>query len=166
MISTLSLASLFTVEAREYKNFSLDVGDASLLTFLVFGICGGIVLAAIYMVYQKSVPGSLVRALFAGGAHTPETAKALSDLELRFLWLIRFELCHNPVLEKVVKTTGEGNDVRYYIPEATKYRAETRFEKRGSELLQLLVTVLLCVLLAILLFWLIPVVLSMVDAIL
>ncbi len=166
MITPLSLASLFTIEAREYKNISLDGSDTLILTFLVFGISCGIVLAALYLLYQKSVPGSLVRALLIAGAHAPETAKPLADLDLRFLWLICFALRHNPVLEKVIKTEGEGSELRYYIPEESKYLAEARFSKKGNALLQLLGTVLLALLLAILLFKLIPLALSMVDAIL
>ena len=166
MISALSLASLFKIEAREYQSLSLDAGDTWLLTVLVFGICGGIVLASLYTLYQKSVPGSLVRALLAAQAHTPEAAKSMAELNLRPACLILLELRHNPVLGKLVLTEGQGSEARYYIPEASKYRANARFGEKGNALLQLILTVLLSLLLAILLFKLIPLVLSMVDAIL
>ena len=154
--------SIFAIDAKEYRSATLDSGDALILTLLVYGICAGIVLAAIYTLYQKSVPGSLVRALIAADATSPDKAVTLEALPLRFKKLLAFELEHNLVLGKTVQTVGEGSDVRYYIPEEQKYRAEGRFEKKGNGILSLVLTAALAFGLALLLFFIIPLVLSIV----
>lgn len=167
MNAPLSLASLFTIEAKEYKNFSFDEGDIGMVYLLVFGICIGLVIASLYTLYQRSVPGALVRALLATSSLTPETAKTLEELELGALGFLRLELRHNLILQKTVCTVeAEGEPTRYYIPEEQRYRAEGRFDKKGNGPLQFVLTVLLAAGLAILLFKLIPLVLSMIDAIL
>ena len=154
---------IFSIDPGDYKSISLDSNDALLITMLVYGICAGIVLAALYTLYQKSIPGELVRALIKAEATSPETAKSLGDLALPFVALLRFELAHNPVLTKTVLSTGEGEMTRYYIPEELKYRADERFEKKGNGLLSLLLTCLFSFALALLLFLLIPVILSIVG---
>ena len=167
MSAPLSLASLFTVEPKEYQNISFDKGDATTVTLLVLGICVGIVLSSLYTLYQRSVPGSLVRALLRAAALSPDSAKTLAELELSKKGLLGFELRHNIVLQKTVqKVEGEESGTRYYIPEELKYRAESRFDKKGNGPVQFIITVILSLALAILLIKLIPVVLSMVDAIL
>jgi len=158
-----ALLSIFRVEPKAYKGITLDGGDALLLTLLVYGICGGIVLAALYTLYQKGVPGGLVRALLKAEAHSPETAKTLGELNLGFLRLLRFELRHNLILQKTVTAVGEGENTRYYIDKDLKYRAEGRFEQKGNGAVALILTILLSCLLGILLFLLIPVVLSMIG---
>ena len=157
-----SLLGVFAIEPKEYKSITLDSGDALLLTLLVYGICAGIVLAAIYTLYQKSVPGALVRALLAADATSPEKAMALEALPVRGKKLLRFELGHNLVLRKTVLTVGEGSETRYYIPEEQKYRAEGRFEQKGNGILSLVLTAALAFGLALLLFLIIPLALSIV----
>ena len=167
MSTPLSLASLFTLEAKEYENITFDQSDAATVTLLVIGICVGIVLSSLYTFYQRSVPGSLVRALLRAAALSPDSAKTLAELDLSKKGFLGFELRHNIVLQKTVqKVEAEGSDTRYYIPEALKYRAEGRFDKKGNGPLQFMLTVFLSIGLAILLLKLIPFVLSMVDALL
>ncbi len=137
-----------------------------MLTFLVYGICGGIALASLYLFYQKSVPGSLVRALLKAEALSPETAKPLDDLGLRFLELLSFELHHSLALRKLVHVKESEEGPLYYIPEELKYRAELQFEKKGSEILRLILTVLLSAALAVLLLKSIPFALSIIDSVL
>ena len=163
MTITGNLLGLFSIDPKAYKDITLDNGDALLLTLLVYGICGGIVLAAIYTLYQKSVPGALVRALIGAGALSPETALPLSALDLRLKKLLRFEIAHNLVLQKtLLQAEGEGEEPRYYIPPEQKYRAEGRFEQKGNGLISLLLTVALAFGLAMLLFLIIPAILSIV----
>ncbi|MBE6603241.1 MAG: hypothetical protein E7636_02760 [Ruminococcaceae bacterium] len=167
MRTPLSLVSLFTLEAKEYENITFDQSDATMVTLLILGICVGIVLSSLYTLYQRSVPGSLVRALLRAAALSPDSAKTLAELDLSKKGLLGFELRHNLVLQKTVqKAEGEGSDTRYYIPEALKYRAEGRFDKKGNGPLQFILTVFLSIGLAILLIKLIPFVLAMIDALL
>ena len=154
---------IFAIDPKSYKGITLDSGDALLLTLLVYGICGGIVLAALYTLYQKSVPGALVRALLRANALSPEAALPLSQLDVPLKGLLRFELKHNLVLQKTVLQTGEGSEACYYIPEEQKYRAEGRFEKKGNGVISLILTVGLAFILATLLFIIIPVILSVIG---
>lgn len=167
MSAPLSLASLFVIEAKKYEHISFDKGDATMVTLLVFGICAGIVLASLYTLYQRSVPGRLVRALLSAAALSPDAAKTLAEIGCDGNCLLCFELRHNAVLKKTVqKVEGEGCDTRYYIPEELKYRAEGRFEKKGNGPLQFIVTAILSFGLGLLIIKLIPFVLSMIDAVL
>ncbi|MBQ9802911.1 MAG: hypothetical protein IJW51_07585 [Clostridia bacterium] len=165
----LSLVSWFTVEAKEYEHFTLDAGDASMLTLLICGVCIGIVIASLVTLYQRNVPGGFIRAMLRAEAHSPETAKTLAALGYEKNALIRFELKHSTIMQKLVQQAteeGSGEEPRYYIPEELKHRAEIRYESKGNGPLQFAVTVVLSVLLALLLVKLMPFVLSMIDAIL
>ena len=158
---------LFTIPARQYEHFNFDEADASLTLIVILGICGGCLLAALLSLYQSYLPGGFVRALLRCGAHTAETAKTAAELGYENSPFIRFELRRGTVLKKLVTVLpGEGTPPRYYIPEALKYRAEVRYEKKGNGPVQLLLTVLLLFFLAWLCTKLIPVVLSLIDAML
>jgi uncharacterized membrane protein affecting hemolysin expression len=49
----LSLASFFTIEARDYQNFSFDADARTMVRNLILAFCIGILLAALYSLYQK-----------------------------------------------------------------------------------------------------------------
>ena len=158
--------SLFSVPVREYTNIRFDASDAALVQIVLWGVCIGAILASLLALYQQTVPGKLVRALLSAEAFSAETAVTLASLGLAGRPLIARELKRGAMLKKfVLCTEGEG-EVRYYIPEELKYRAATRYEKKGNALVSLAVTVILSFALALLLMKLFPVVLTMVDAIL
>ena len=183
----LSLASIFTIEARDYVHFSIDAATLAAVRNVILGFCIGILLASLYMLYQKLVPGAIVRAILRAEAHTSETAKTLGELGLDKNPLYRFELQRNAMLGKLVlrasaqeptegEAASEDNDAserkaaesavteeRFYITEEAKYRAELRFDKKGNGVAGLVLTAVLTVVLAILLIKLTPVVLGMVD---
>lgn len=177
----LSLASIFTIEAREYAHFSFDASARATLQGVILAFCIGILLASLYMLYQKLVPGNIVRAILKAEAHTPESAKTLTELGLDKNPLYRFELRRNTVLRKtVLRVSEQGSDEsesetasedtenveqeeRFYISEEEKYRAEVRFDKKGNGIAGLVLTAVLTVALAILLIKLTPAVLGMID---
>ena len=174
MQKALSLASIFTSEAREYVHFSFDASARATWRNVILGFCAGVLLASLYMLYQKLVPGAIVRAVLRAQAHTPDTAKTLSELGLDKNPLYRFELRHNAMLKKMVTCTdedvAEGENAknteqqqRFYISEEAKYRAEIRFDKKGNGVAGLVLTAVLTVALAILLIKLTPAVLGVVD---
>ncbi|MCI5676983.1 MAG: hypothetical protein MR343_06090 [Clostridia bacterium] len=149
-----------------YEHFSFTAEKADSVRNAILALCFGILLAALYMFYQQSVPGALVRALLRVEALSPETAKTLDELELRQRRLLGFELRHNAALRHTVKEIKDGEVTRYYIPEEGKYRAAVRFEKKGNGLRDLILTTLLTVGLSILLIRLFPLLLLFIDAIL
>ena len=180
----LSLASIFTIEAREYANFTFDASARTTLRNVILAFCIGILIASLYMLYQKLVPGNIIRAILKAEAHTPEAAKTLTELGLDKNPLYRFELRHNATLKKMVLRASEqapnenGNDPanknaeniageeRFYISEEEKYRAEIRFDKKGNGVAGLVLTAVLTVVLAFLLIKLTPAILGMIDTLL
>ena len=168
----LSLASFFTIEARDYANFTFDASARATLRNVILAFCIGILLACLYTLYQKLVPGGIVRAILKAQAHTPEAAKTLAELGLDKNPLYRFELQHNAMLGKMISRAQTPSDnesetadqeERFYVSEENKYRAEIRFDKKGNGVVGLAVTAALTVVLAILLIKLTPAVLGMVD---
>lgn len=170
----LSLASFFSIRAREYTNFAFDEGARATVRTVILAFCVGILVAALYSFYQKQVPGAIVRAILRAEAFSPEAARTAAELGLDKNPLLRFELSHNRVLRSLLRTvepntaetpTDEAPAPRYYIPEDLRFRAEIRFDKQGSGLMSLVLTVVLTVVLGILLIKLLPVLLSIVDKI-
>ena len=188
--------SLFTVTVKEYEHIRFDASDASLLQLIIWGVCIGAVLASLLSFYQQRVPGGLVRALLQAEAHDENTAKSLAELGLAGKPLLARELRRSTSLQKLVRSSKDGAGQcespsdgetahadaengavaphgttceaapRYYIPEELKYRAATRFDKKESSLLSLGITVILAVAIAVLILKLLPLTLSMVDAVL
>lgn len=169
----MNLASLFEIEAREYQKIAFTAQSAETARIVVFGLSAGLFLAMLYTLYLRLVPGSLVRALLKRGASTPKSAQALDSLHLRAHALVVAALAHNATLQRLVKIApasesenNEGNrHARYYIPEENVFRTEALYSKRGNPIIQLLLALFGCTALAILLCKLIPVALSMIDAI-
>ena len=159
----LSLASFFTIEAREYANFTFDAAARNTLRNVILAFCIGILLASLYTLYQKLVPGNIVRKLLGAQAHTPETAKTLAELSLDRNRLVAYELSHNRVLAGLIKTVEGEGDTRYYIPEELKYRADVRFEEKGFGVAALLLTAVVVAGLALALIAFFPVFLSIID---
>ncbi len=159
------MASLFTIEAREYANIAFDAASRAMARNVILALCIGIFLAALYSVYQRSVPGGIVRALIGAGAHTPESAKSLEELGLSRNPFSRLEIRRNAMLRRFLRPTegGEGAACRYYIPEEQKYAAEVRFEKGGNPVITLILTAACSLLLAIVLIKLLPGLLSIAD---
>ena len=138
---TLRALGLFTPTPGQYENIHFDASNAEAAGTCILAVCIGVILAALYNFYVRSVPGGVVRALLAAEALSCESAKSVQELGLSRL--ATFELTHNAVLRRLISSvTGEeGDEVRYYIPEEQKYRAEVRFESRGNGVVGLLITV-------------------------
>ena len=170
----MNVASLFEIQAKEYEGFTFTAENAATTRLVVFGICIGIFLAALYTLYLRLVPGQLVRALLDKKANTPEAALSLDDVQPYCRGLVLAALAHNATLQRLVKIapkkeTEEGESskgARYYIPEESTYRAGALYSKPANAVLQLVMTLIGCVLLAVLLCKLIPVALGMINAIL
>ena len=169
LTTTLSLASFFTIEAREYTNFVIDAGTRTTIRNVIVGFAIGILLAAVYAFYQKNVPGLLVHALLRAEAFSPETARTAEELGLSKNFFVWFELKHNAMLKRVVccvapaETENETSTAAYYIPEELKYRAEVRYEKKGNGPMALIFTAVATVLMAILLIRLAPSLIGIID---
>lgn len=153
--------SAFEVAERTYEHFTVS---AQSLTVLVWAFAAGILLAAVYMLYQKTVPGGVVRAVLAGEALSSESAKTAAELGITG-WLARRELRKNVTLKRMIhRVEAEGRETRYFIPEEEKYRAELRYEREGrNPLITFALVAALTFVFALLLLRLLPVFLTLAD---
>lgn len=181
------LAGFFSIPAKAYEHFTITPSAARTLTSIIFAICAGVILAALYNFYIRHVPGGVVRLLLKRGALSPETALSAEELGLMDHPFALWELLRGVSLRHVVCTAPQSTDgeeseatdsdeapsaeeeqapdakTRFYIPEDKKYRAEARFEEKGNGVAGLAVTCALTAVLGIVLLKLIPVALAMVD---
>lgn len=168
--TALSLASFFSIEARDYTNFTFDADARATARNVIIAFAIGILLAAFYAFYQKNVPGAIVRALLHAEAFDENSAKTATELGFGKNIFILFELKHNIALKKSVarisRKNAEEDDMTeeaYYISEELKYRAEVRYEKEGNGPAALIFTAVLTVVLAVMLIRLMPTLLTVID---
>ncbi|MBR6727543.1 MAG: hypothetical protein IKM08_05075 [Clostridia bacterium] len=179
----LPLASFFDIAPREYANFTFDEAARTTVRNIILAFCIGVILATLYTLYQKQVPGAIVRAILRAEAFTPDSAKSAEELGLVKNPFFRYELRRNMTLKRLIKTvrpedvkkkdekeaapqesdTATEPVLRYYIPEELKYRAEIRYESKGNGLFGLIFTVVVTAGLGILLIKLLPVILILFD---
>ena len=166
MMPMSGLLSIFAVEARDYKNLQFDEAAASMATTIIYALCIGIFIAALYAAYQRGVVGKPVRALLATEALSPEQAKTLAELGLDKNPFILFEIDRNTMLGRFIKRVepqDDGELPRYYIPEELKYDADVRFEAKGNGVAALVITAIVSVVLAFALNALLPGFLTIID---
>ncbi len=164
----LSVRSFFSIAEREYKSFTFDASDRATVRNVILAFCIGIILAALYMLYQKRVPGAVIRAFLRAEAFSEEAAKTPEELGLANNPFYRYELKHNLTLKRFLRAVEKSEDenelqTRYFIPEELKYRAEIRYDKKGSGLFSLILTIVLTVGLGIAVIKLLPAVLTLFD---
>ena len=149
----------FSIRFGAYDNFSITEQTASIINKIIPALILGIILATIATVFCRRIVGEFVRTLLKNEALSPEAGMTLLDSGAFRSTVIRRELCHSAYLKKVVFCREEqehlnekGKDAIYkidftrdhfYIPEDLKYRAEIRFNPKGSSWLSVVLTVIL-----------------------
>ena len=119
----------------------------------------GIIIAALATVFSRRLVGGFVHTLIEKEAFSPEDGVTLLETGAFRSTVVRRELCRGVFLKKVVFCREEpafldekGKDATYeidftkdhfYIPEDLKYRAENRFNQKGSGWLSVVLTVVL-----------------------
>ncbi len=159
------MSSLFTLTVKEYEHIAFTATTARNVQLVVWGICIGFFLASLFSLYQRFVVGAPIRALLRLEALSPEAARNADELGFKKGSPFCRILEKNASVQRLVKKT-EGETGSYYIPEDLKYRAELRYEKKGNPIVQALLAALLSTAVGIVLLKLIPLALSMIDAIL
>ena len=109
-MQSLSLFSFFNIEAREYVNFTFDSATREMTRNVILGLCAVMLLVSLYALYQKYVPGAIVRAILREQAHSKETAKTAEELGLEKNLLILLELKFNLSLKKLLHLANEEED--------------------------------------------------------
>lgn len=166
----------FSVDLGVYQHFSVSTQTGSVVRNLILGLALGLILAAGISCYLKTVHGGFVRRLLAEGCTTPETAKTLYELGYFHNISIRNQLRSGGTIGALVhrvEAVGEPasdaanlSAARFYIPEDLRYRAEFRYEKKGSGAPMMILTIVLTVVAAALLCHFLPQLLGLADVIL
>ena len=149
----------FSIQFGAYDNFSIPQQTANTINKIIPALILGIIIAAVATVYSRRIVGEFVRTLIKNEALSPEMGMTLFATGAFRSTVIRRELCRGAFLRKVVFCREEqaflnekGKDATYkidftrdhfYIPEDLKYRAEFRFNPRGSSWLSVVLTVIL-----------------------
>ena len=157
------LTAFWEIAEREYQSFSFDAQTRTTVRNIILAFCVGIILAAAYMFYQKQVPGAVVRAILRAEAFSAESAKTASELGIDRKRLLCHELERNTTLQRLIRTVEADGEVRHYIPEELKYRAEVRYEAKGNGLFGLIFTIVATIALGIAVIKLLPGILSIFD---
>ena len=165
-----------------YEHFSFDAADAKMALWVLVGLCFAIILAALYVLYERNVAGAFIRALLSAEALSKESAKTLAELGFDKNPFVKFEIARSAVMQKTAKTvemsedaapdtpdellSAGGDNRRFYIPEELKYRAAQRYESKGNGPVQFIVTAALTILVTSLVLHNFHVLLSILDGML
>lgn len=166
----------FSVDLGEYRHFSVTTQTGSVVKNLILGIALGLIVAAVISCYVKTVHGGFVRRLLREDCTSAESAKSLSTLGYFHNITIRNQLYRGNSLGSLVrsvdavgepaKTDRALSDARFYIPEELRYKAEVRYDAKGSGWLQLILTTILTLAAAVLICRFLPQLLGLADVIL
>lgn len=149
----------FSIRFGAYDNFSVTEQTADIINKIIPALILGIIFAAIATAFGRRTVGGFVKTLIEKEALSPETGVTLFETGAFRSTVLRRELCRGAFLRKVVFCREEqaylnekGKDAIYkidftrdhfYIPEDLKYRAEIRFNPKGSSWLSVVLTVIL-----------------------
>ena len=149
----------FTIRFGAYDNFSITEQTANTVNRIIPALILGIIIAAVATVFSRRLVGDFVRTLIEKEALSPERGVTLLETGAFRSTVVRRELCRGVFLKKVVFCREEqafldekGKDATYeidftkdhfYIPEDLKYRAENRFNQKGTGWLSVVLTVIL-----------------------
>lgn len=169
---------VFRIELGTYENFSVSSTAGGTLKNIILGLALGAVLAAGLMLYTRAVQGRFVRTLLKRECFTSDRALTLLEAGMFRNVSVRRELASGGALSKLTRcveaeeadaqTSGvpfqpDFRTAHFYIPEDLKYRAELRYDRKGSGLPQLLLTLVLCIVTAVLLCRYLPALLGFAD---
>lgn len=171
----------FTVTFDHYSNFSVSPTTATLVRNIILGFAIGIIIASAMSVHTKRGLGGFVRTLIREECHSPDTSKTLLELGYFQSFSVRRELKRGVTIGKLIickeqeelqvrSSDHETSDQKsleksfqldfatchFYIPEDLRYRAEVRFEKKGSTWKSFFITLILTVISASLLCLFLP----------
>ena len=149
----------FTIRFGAYDNFSVTEQTANTVNRIIPALILGIIIAAVATVFSRRLVGDFVRTLIKKEALSPERGVTLLESGAFRSTVVRRELCRGVFLRKVVFCREEqaflsekGKEENYeidftkdhfYIPEDLKYRAENRFNQKGTGWLSVVLTVVL-----------------------
>lgn len=114
-------------------------GETSTLNMIVTSAYVGIMLASLAILYNKRYVGGLIRRLIAAQSFGEAGAKSLSELGYRKFSPIRISLRKGSTLRKAVFPVGSGDGVKYYVQEEKKDELLFKYDKKGTNIVVLVV---------------------------
>lgn len=127
-----------------------------MLQTILYSCFAGVVFAVCITVISKNNLGRFVKKLIDDTASTEATAKTLAELGFERNFLVRQALKNENGLGKVVKTVSDGDEVRYYIPEETSFRAESLYNPNGGSIIIIFIAAVIFIALVAILLKVIP----------
>ena len=112
----------------------INVADLKRAMWLLIG---GMIIALVFIYFNKTVNGALVRSLMENDAYSPETAKTLAELGFEKKESVLKKLTRSESLRRIVGAVDEQVDenARFYIREDEKKRASEQYGTSGNELI-------------------------------
>ena len=146
----------FSVNFDTYQNFSISASTGNTVRNLILGLAIGIIVASAMTVHTKRGLGGFVRTLLNENCNSPENAKTLSELGYFQNIAVRRDLKKGVSLGKLVRCCEQDahseeedgefvidpSSMHFYIPEDLRYRAEIRFDQKGSSWKSFIITLI------------------------
>lgn len=160
---------------------------------VLFAVWLGIIIGISYSYYTKDYLGRLVRRLLKNESLSPEKAMTLKELGYKRTFPLCIHLKKGGILSRYISTANgneaisvkeknkkfkkirslfgisdvtekyDFSSLRFYIPEEKKYKADVRFEKKGSNPAWFLTWTIVITALAVLVYFLVPELVTMLD---
>ena len=141
--------------------------DGDKLTSSMLLMLLGILLASMYIIFIKKFRGEFVLALIEAGAFGEETAKSLSELEIKDSFLRRFfvntKFAFSPDYFSISASDVEEAEkgMKYYVNEDDIEKLNAKYGNSGITFIQLLITIIAFFSVALVLVTAIPQILNM-----
>ena len=135
------LASVFRVTAQEYEKLRFSEADAQTATLFIWGVCLGVIAAALYTLYRQQTVGRVVHAILRAEALSEQSAKTAEELGLSSHPLAMRELTKGTSLRRLVQRVTTDGTTRFFIEEQNKYHADVRFDKKENNPATAIITI-------------------------
>ena len=151
----------FSVSLGSYQNLSISATTGTTIRNTILAIAIGLIIASAMMVHTRRGLGKFIHALLKNNCNTPDNAKTLSELGFYQNPSLRHALKKGVTFGKLVRCKEEDewlqnesftdetaeekpterkeevfaidcSTMHFYVPEEFRYRAEIRFEKKGT----------------------------------
>ncbi len=178
--------------SKPYENLGFGTGTMISVPMIIIALAIGIIIAAFASVIDKRVLGDFIRALLSEECLSKESAKTLDELGYSEKYIIRNSVRRGTNIRSVVRCVEEeqynekmaaereaaeregrkfveipykvdADRDHFYIPEEKKYKADMKFNKRGTSWGGFALIAVLTVVLAIVLLFVMPKILDFVD---
>ncbi len=163
----------------KYDNFDLSshtisFGVALLCLFI------GILFAILINLFRNETSGRAVRLLLKADAIGEDNAKTPKELGFDNSFFLRFILKDKAYLRKIIKCAGQEpalnrlkmipsqafSEMKLYIPEEQKFRAEEQFKRKGNDLPAAIFAIIIAIIMFFLILYQLPNLLDLLDSVL